>query len=392
MISVDSAKILIQEYAAKTNEAYISLVEANGYILAENIYAPIDTPPFNTSAMDGYAIKLDQNYYQKTWVVKGEIQAGSLIEEELQSNEAYRIFTGAMVPLTADTIVVQEKVIRNGDEFTIEEHILVRGANIRPQGSQLKKGELVLPQGHKLNAAAISLLANIGFNQVKVYEKPQIGIVVTGKELVQPGDSLPAGMIYESNSYALIAALNELNITPSSVSRVDDIREEIVEAIEKNLDKNILILTGGVSVGDYDFVADSLLECGVKKIFHKVKQKPGKPFYFGVKDETLIFGLPGNPAAVLTCFYEYIVLAIEAYTGQNYYKTLTLPLTNSYTKKTSLTHFLKGKLNEQGVEILKSQESYLLNSFAYADCIIELAETEEQFNIGDMVRVKMIVK
>jgi len=392
MISVDSAKILIQEYATKTKEANISLVEANGYILAENIYAPIDTPPFNASAMDGYAIRYDSNYHQKTWIVKGEIQAGNIIEEDLQSNEAYRIFTGAMVPQTADTIVVQEKVVRIENQFTIEEHILERGANIRPQGSQLKKGELVLPKGHKLNAAAISLLANIGFNQVKVYEKPQIGIIVTGKELVQPGDPLPAGMIYESNSYALIAALNELNIIPSSVSRVDDIREDIVEAIEKNLDQNILILTGGVSVGDYDFVADSLLECGVKKIFHKVKQKPGKPFYFGVKDETLIFGLPGNPAAVITCFYEYIVLAIEAYTRQTYYKTLQLPLTNSYTKKTSLTHFLKGKVTEQGVEILKSQESYLLNSFAYADCIVELAEAEEQFNIGELVRVKMIVK
>lgn len=392
MISVDSAKILIQEYATKSTEASISLVEANGYILAENIYAPIDTPPFNASAMDGYAIKFDQNYHEQTWVVKGEIQAGSSVDETLQPNEAYRIFTGAMVPHSADTIVVQEKVIRNGEQFTIEEHILERGANIRLQGSQLKKGELVLPQGHKLNAAAISLLANIGFNEVKVYEKPQIGIVVTGKELIQPGEPLLAGMIYESNSYALIAALNELNIKPSSVSRVDDIREDIVQAIEHNLDKHILILTGGVSVGDYDFVADSLLECGVKKIFHKVKQKPGKPFYFGVKDQTLIFGLPGNPAAVLTCFYEYILLAIEAYTSHSYYKTLMLPLTNSYTKKTSLTHFLKGKVNEQGVEILKSQESYLLNSFAYADCIIELSETEEQFNIGDRVRVKMIVK
>jgi molybdopterin molybdotransferase len=390
MVTVNAAKILINEYASHSNVSDIYINDANGHILAEDLYAIIDTPPFDSSAMDGYAIIYNDEYYKKNWTVIGEVQAGASVNNALQTNEAFRIFTGAKIPAVANTVVVQEKVNRQGNIFTIEKHILEKGSNVRPQGSQLKKGELILTKNSKLNAASISLLANIGISKVKVYSKPKISIIVTGKELIQPGTPLPDGMIYESNSFALKAALNELQIQPSTITITDDIKEDIIEAIQSNLMQDIVILTGGVSVGDYDFVAASLEQCGVKEIFHKVKQKPGKPFYFGIKNKTLIFGLPGNPAAVLTCFYEYIVSAIETYTKHIYYKTDNLPLINSYTKKTGLTHFVKAKTDGKTVEILNSQESYLLNSFAYANCIVELPEEEEIFEEGNIVKLKMI--
>ena len=171
---------------------------------------------------------------------------------------------------------------------------------------------------------------------------------------------------------------------------VDDNEEEIMKAITNHLQSDIIILTGGVSVGDYDFVGTALEKCGVKKIFHKVKQKPGKPLYFGVHNQTLVFALPGNPAAVLTCFYEYIVPAISSYTGKTYFKKLKLSLANDFTKKPGLTYFLKGTTNLNSVIVLNHQESYLMNSFALADCIVELEEDKVQFRKGDMVDISMI--
>ena len=221
--------------------------------------------------------------------------------------------------------------------------------------------------------------------------KPVVSIIVTGKELVQPGENISQGKIYESNSFGLIAALHQLSVLTVSVNIVDDDEEAIMNAINKNLNSDILILTGGVSVGDYDFVAGALEKCGVKKIFHKVKQKPGKPFYFGRHDKTLVFALPGNPAAVMTCFYEYIVSAISMFTKINYFKKMKVPVANDFTMKPGLTYFLKGKTGINDVSILSNQESYQMNSFAIADCIIELEEEKEFVRKGDRVNIKMIV-
>ena len=146
-----------------------------------------------------------------------------------------------------------------------------------------------------------------------------------------------------------------------------------------------------MSVGDYDLVPKSLANCGVNKIFHTVKQKPGKPFYFGTYQQTLIFALPGNPAAVMTCFYEYIAPAISRFTKKEYFKSLLLPLSTDFVKKSGLTYFLKGKTSNHEVTILNQQESYLLNSFAIADCLIELEEDKEFVNQGENVRVLMII-
>jgi molybdopterin molybdotransferase len=171
----------------------------------------------------------------------------------------------------------------------------------------------------------------------------------------------------------------------------DDDENEIMNAMQAAMDADFVLLTGGVSVGDYDLVPAALEKCGVSKIFHKVKQKPGKPLFFGKKNKTLFFGLPGNPASVLTCFYEYVVDALERFTYTHLVNEMRLPLLYGFTKKPGLTFFLKGKINESGVEILGQQDSYLLNSFALADCLIELDENREQFLPGETVSVRKIV-
>lgn len=209
--------------------------------------------------------------------------------------------------------------------------------------------------------------------------------------MIKPGEALSAGKVFESNSPGLKAALVQMNISPVTTEMVDDDETLIIRAIKRRLNSDILILTGGVSVGDYDFVAAALEKCEVKKVFHKVKQKPGKPFYFGKHQQTLVFGLPGNPASVLTCFYEYVSVAIGQLTKKEYFKKTELTLANDFSKKKGLTFFLKGKTNRNKVSILNDQESYKMNSFAEADCLIELEEAKEQFEKGDLVNVRMIV-
>jgi molybdopterin molybdotransferase len=250
---------------------------------------------------------------------------------------------------------------------------------------------MALQEKQLLSPVAISFLAGIGINKVNVFSKPTVSIIVTGKELAKAEDTISEGKIFESNSIGLIAALQQIGINPVSVEVVDDVEEEIERAISNQLNSDILILTGGVSVGDYDLVPASLEKCGVQKIFHKIKQKPGKPFYFGRYNQTLVFALPGNPAAVMSCFYEYVVQAISNFTQKEYYKKMEFPLAEDFNKKAGLTFFLKGKIGQNEVAILDSQESYKLNSFAVSDCIIELEEEKEYFPKGSLVKVRMIL-
>jgi len=391
MIHVPEAKKLILDNCPSAKVEQISLNRASGFVLAESVYSPMDTPPFDQSAMDGYAFSFDSWDGKSDLLLSGEVQAGNYFTDTIKPLEAVRIFTGAALPAGANTVVIQENIIKNDKYISIKADKLIKGSNVRLQGSQTKKGEIALPEGHCLSPASISFLAGLGIDRVKVYSNPVVSIIVTGKELIKPGDAMSKGKIYESNSSGLTAALAQLNIFPVSAEVVDDDEEKIINAINNQLKSDIIILTGGVSVGDYDYVSKALDNCGVKKIFHNVKQKPGKPFYFGVNNHTLVFALPGNPTAVLTCFYEYVSDAISSFTKKEYFKKMEMPLVNNFTKKAGLAYFLKGKTTSNTVSILNSQESYLVNSFAMADCIIELEEDKEHFHKGDMVNVLMII-
>ena len=391
MINVTEAKKLILENCNQSRIETVTLLEANGCILAETVVSPIDSPPFHQSAVDGYAFSYDYWNKKNELLIKGEIQTGNFSNSILDPTEAIRIYTGAAIPDGSDTVVMQEKVEINENKIIINDEHLLKGNNVRLQGSQIKRGESALKQGQILMPTGISFLAGIGITHVKVFSNPTVSIIATGKELIKAGEELTRGKIYESNAIGLESALQQINIKPVSVEIVDDLEEELIKAIKKQLNSDIIILTGGVSVGDYDLVPTALEKCGVKKIFHKVKQKPGKPFYFGKYNQTLIFALPGNPAAVMSCFYEYVAEAIRTFTKKNYFKKLLLPLDAEFHKKSGLTFFLKGKTGNQKVTILENQESFKLNSFAVADCLIELEEEKEEFKKDDLVKIKMIV-
>lgn len=391
MISVSEAKQIIRENATATRIVEMPLDKAAGSVLAVPVRAPIDTPPFHQSAMDGYAFSYRDWDKHSILKIAGEGKAGDDAAFEIKPLEAARIFTGAILPEGTDTVVMQEKTTTLNGAIRINDEQLTAGQNVRLRASQTRKDETALPEGHYLSAASVSFLAGLGIEKVSVYALPRVSIIVTGNELIRPGQERKGGEIYESNSYGLTAALRQMHISPASVEMVADDEEKLRTAISGQLDSDILLLTAGVSAGDYDFVVPALEQCGVEKLFHRIKQKPGKPLYFGKRQNTLVFGLPGNPASALTCFYEYVAEAISALTKREFVKDTILTLAGDYNKKIDFTFFLKGKRHAGEVQILSNQESYMMNSFALADCLIELEAGKEYFKKGDTVKVRMII-
>jgi len=391
MISVSEAHKLIAEHSNTIETITVPLYEATGLVNAEDMFSSINFPPFDQSAMDGYGFRLEDLDENKSLTITDEIPAGVFPTKPLLVNSAVRIFTGAPVPLGCNTIIMQEKVTVIDNQLFINDDQITIGANIRTAGFQTKIGDLVLEAKTKITPGVIGYLAGLGFDQIKVFRKPNICVITTGNELNNPGNTLEPGKVYECNSYSLHAALSEYYINPKKVISVKDNEVELTQVIKNNIpDFDMIILSGGVSVGDYDFVSKALENCGVEKIFHKVKQKPGKPLYFGKINNTLIFGLPGNPSALLSCFYLYITPVIKNMMGLKIENKINLLATNSFTKKTGLTFFLKGKMEENKVTILQAQESFLMSSFAYANCIVQLDEDNTEFNVGDLVEVYLL--
>jgi molybdopterin molybdotransferase len=392
MTTVKEAKNLVHEATQVLPAVSLPLLEARGQILAVPVVSAVDMPPFDQSAMDGYAFPMAPSFSEKPFRVIGEIAAGGLSTVSLGPGEAMRIFTGAPVPPGADTVIMQEKTRRDGDQLWIDDLPLKKGGNVRPQGSQTKKGATALHAGTPLTPAAIGLLAGLGITHVMVHAKPRIALLITGSELAAPGTELFGGQVFESNSFTLTAALQDLNIQPMLVFRSPDDEAQITAHLRTGIEQcDLVIATGGISVGDYDLVKKSMDNCGVETVFYKVKQKPGKPLFFGKRGSTLLFGLPGNPSAVLTCFYEYIVPAIEKMSGspgpskREAQKTLT----EGFSKKAGLTYFLKGKVEGSEVAPLHAQESYQMSSFALADCLIVLEEDKTEYLKGETVSVHL---
>jgi molybdopterin molybdotransferase len=390
MISVKAAKDLISENITPLIPVAIALSQASGHILAADVYARFDIPAFRQSSMDGYALKFAD--YEKELELIGEMAAGTPTNLTIKAGETSRIFTGAPLPDGADTVVMQEKITRTGDKITLQDANLKPGANVRAIGSEIASGALAMEKGDLLSPAAVGFLAGIGITDVLVFPLPQIAIIVTGKELQKPGETLAFGQVYESNSYSLSAALKAEGITNITVYEADDDLNILQNVLQKALNQNdMVLLTGGVSVGDYDFVIEAASRCGVKQVFHKVKQKPGKPLYFGTYIRKLIFGLPGNPSSVLSCYYNYVLPSIKALSQKsNTVTEVKAVLTHAYTKPAGLTHFLKGKYENGKVSPLGAQESYRLSSFAQSNCLICLNEMQEDFEKGETVTVLIL--
>jgi molybdopterin molybdotransferase len=387
MISVQEAKKIIAENVSLLTPLSLPLQQATGLTLAEDVYASMDIPAFPQSSMDGYAFSFSDWQTSKRLVIAGEVPAGNNEIFTLAQGNAVRIFTGAAVPLGADTVVMQEKIKAINGQLIIEDEGIQIGNSVRPKGSEIKAGALALEKGSVLSPAAIGFLAGIGISEVKVCPNPSISIIITGNELQQPGKPLQHGQVYESNSFALKAVLKQLHINSIEVFYAADKPEDVTNTLEKALQQSdVVLLTGGISVGDYDFVLQAATECGIEKRFHKVKQRPGKPLYFGKKNNKLVFGLPGNPSSVLTCFYQYVIPALEKLTNKKpVLKIIRAPLSRPFHKTALLTHFLKGIYDGKTVTPLNAQESYRLSSFATANCLIQIDEEITACNEGEFV-------
>lgn len=393
MISILTAKSIIGENAKPLAARQMKLQEAAGLILAADVYATMDIPAYPQSSMDGYAFSFTDWKTDQALSIEGEMAAGSDQVIELGKQKAIRIFTGAAVPPGADTVVMQEKVSAENGKLIIQDEQITLGSNVRAAGSEIKKGELALSKNTYLSPAAIGFLAGIGVTDVEVIPRPRVTIIITGNELQKPGNPLLYGQVYDSNSFALIAALQEMKIHQVQVLQAPDDLNALVAQLQLALEhSDVVLLTGGVSVGDYDFVVEASQLCGITTQFHKLKQRPGKPLFFGTKGDQLVFGLPGNPSSVLTCFYMYVVPALEMISrlGGNS-QTLRVPMESDYQKAAGLTHFLKGFYNGSTVEPLGAQASYRMRSFAAANCLIQIDEDVTDCKKGTMVTIHFLL-
>ncbi|MEO6902559.1 MAG: gephyrin-like molybdotransferase Glp [Bacteroidia bacterium] len=393
MISVEKAHSLILKNTTVLEPSNTLLVDALGSVVSKTVLSPVNLPLFNQSAMDGYAFLFSDYKRKKVIKIIGKVPAGKTFKGKIVSGQAVRIFTGAPVPSGLDTVVMQERITLKGEVLFIMDLDITKGANIRKTGSQIKRGKIALPKCSLITPGGVGYLAAMGITKIHTTPHPRITLVVTGSELKKPGKSLVNGEIYESNSYALVATLKSIGLNVHKVISIPDSRKQTVAVLKRIfIQSDLILVTGGISVGEYDFVGSALTELGVKNIFYKIKQKPGKPLFFGKNNRTIIFGLPGNPAAVLSCFYEYVYPCINVMRGKKdvFLRKIQLPITIDYPKKKGLSFFLKGKMSESSVTPLVRQESYILSSFAVADCLIYLPEKREHIKAGELVDVHVL--
>ena len=390
MISIEEAILAVKKNSSKISKAInIPIVKAGNSTLFSDVYSPIDMPPFRQSAMDGYALNLHDNF---TYSFIGEVKAGDGHHIQLNKGEAVRIFTGAAVPDSANAVIMQEKVIINKNNITVTGQ-LSNDYNIRAIGEQVKKGELALKKGTKLTPAAIGYLSSLGITEVSVYKKPSIALITTGNELVEPGEALDYGKIFESNSKMLNSALLHLGFEDISIHKIEDNYEETYSKLQNVIiEHDLVIISGGISVGDYDFVGKALNALNIEEIFYKVNQKPGKPLLFGKNDNTLVFALPGNPAAALTCFYIYVYAALQRLIGLKGDGLLNVSAksASNFVKNGDRPQFLKAIYKEGEVTILEGQSSAMLQTFAISNALVKMAGDVEQIHINDMVEVILL--
>jgi molybdopterin molybdotransferase len=327
MISIPKARARVLAEAAPLPLEVRRLGDALGAVLAEDVVAPHDVPPFDNSAMDGFAVRaadtVDANPESPAeLLVRETIPAGHVALHALGAGEAARIMTGAPIPIGADAVVQSESAGDRGDQVLILEPIKP-GKNIRRSGEDVAKDEKVLAGGSILGPAEIGLLASMGLPTVRVYRRPRVAIISTGSELVDVDKPLGPGQIRNSNSYSLRAQCQQLGIEATALGIVPDDYEATKKLVAEGLDYDVLLTSGGVSVGQFDFVKDVQDELGVQRKLWGVAMKPGKPLAFGVRGKTLVFGLPGNPVSAMISFELFVRPALLRLQG---YPKTTRPL------------------------------------------------------------------
>lgn len=392
MIKVAEAREFLVKNRLDWGQETLELAASLHRITSTDLVAPFDHPFFDQSAVDGYALRFSSVPSQENgvWKVVAEVSAGQHPDFRLGDGEAARIFTGGQLPAGADTVVMQEHISKEGDRIRIVDARLKPGANVRLRGEQLQAGALALPSGTRMNAAAMGFLASIGIREVAVARQPRITILVTGNEFLQAGESPGEGKISESNGLMLQALLAQAGLNAGCETVKDE--ESLLQArIAHHLPQTeLLLITGGASVGDYDFTARALAACGFTTCFHGVAQKPGKPLLFARRPGAAAFGLPGNPRAVFICFYLYVREYLSLCAGAAHQAPVWMPLLSPFTIRDGKTQFLSVSFAPGGVQFSSGQASHMLQSLVAADGIAELSPEKTEYAPGDLVPVYLL--
>ncbi len=388
LITVEEAKTIVESMVKALKSETIDLSHANGRTLASNVYSTVYIPPFNRSAMDGFACRKED--LPGPFKVVATIAAGVQIEDKLEAEHCYRIMTGAPVPDGADTVIMIEHTIASDDQILFTKEFTK--SNISPKGDDLKPGDLLIKAGTPLKSSQIALLASSGITQVEVYNLPKVGIISTGSELIEPGIDLDKGQIYNSNGHQLKARLNELNIDASNYGVSPDDYDSLKGNIEKAFKANdLLVLTGGVSVGDYDYVPAIIEELGLEIHFSKISAKPGKHTVFASKDDKYILGLPGNPVSTLIQFEECGRWILSAF-NNSAFKALrikSIMACDHYRKRNDRFELFPVRINDDGkVESLSYHGSAHMHAISIANALLEIPIGVNDLKKGDKVYVR----
>jgi molybdopterin molybdotransferase len=393
----EAYKIIEDEFLKlKPITVEVDLLSSLNRILAEDVFSDINLPSFDNSAMDGYAIRYAEG--KRKWKIIGEISAGNYKSFSLTDETTTRIMTGGKIPENCTAVVPIEDVKVDDNFVELTNSINVKdGQNIRPLGDDIKVGQLAVEKNTILNSRHISAAAACGKKRLKVYDKLRIAVLATGDELIDIDETPKNDKIRGSNLYSLLALIIEMNMHPVNLGFVSDVKSELESKIKSALDSDIdiLITTGGVSVGKYDYVPEIFEKLGVNIKFRKVNIKPGKPMIFGSfnkKDHTVfVFGLPGNPVSSFVGFQLFVKNNIYKLSGVDYQDNFNADLLEDITKKGNKRHFLRGKfrydkeLNKYFVEKLSSQSSGNIVTTSKANCLIIVEEDKNLIEKGESV-------
>ncbi len=400
-VSIEEAQRIILDSVRPLGGEYISIMDASNRVLYEDVVSDIMIPPSDESAMDGYAIIAeDARGVSKANPLRlriiGEIQAGgSAMGKQVSKGTAIRIMTGAPVPKGADSVIQFEDTEEEAGYVTILRET-AKHDNYRFAGESVKSGDNVLGKGDRLNSADIGILAALNYKTVRVHKQPMVSIISTGDELADIGEEIQVGQIRNVNAYTLYSEVKKINALPSYLGIAKDTLNDTKEIFLKALKSDVIISTGGVSMGKFDFVKEVYPDLDIEIQFEWVKVKPGRPCTFGTKDNKLIFGLPGNPVSTLTSFIQFVRPALLRLMGA---RRIAKPVVNAFleediNKKPGKVHLLRGyftiKNNEFYVSTTGTQKSSVLRSMSDANCLIIVPEDTTKMKAGERVAIQLI--
>jgi molybdopterin molybdotransferase len=393
LISVEEAQRIVLEHAKRLDAERVPIERAAGRVLAAPVSALVDLPPFASSAMDGYALRAADTASPPVRLpVVERIAAGSPADRPLSAGEAMAISTGGAVPEGGDAVVPLELVEERDDEIELFEPVEA-GANVRGRGGDVVAGDVVLEPGTRLGAAQVAALAAAGVSEVQCAKRPRVGILVTGSELRQPGEALGPGEIYESNGVLLATALQLAGAVPAQLGVVTDDPDEHERAMERALlGFDMLVTSGGVSVGPHDLVRSTQAKLRVEEHFWGVAVKPGKPIAFGTRRDHLVFNLPGNPVSVLVTFELFVRPAVHALLGlgdplpEFRGGILAESIARNAHRDEYVRAFARRDVDDIVLEPLPGRESHMIARAGRANALVEVAAGEGELAAGDEAR------